>query len=527
MGKTSKWLKGFLTGGKKKDKDKDTATDTGTKAKENHKDLRYDHYHAMMYESKSGPLPSTAVPKEKRRWSFRRAGRELNFPSAAAAAPGAMPRNRLVDLDTDHWKRLDRSVPTLATPAPSSAMLPRNRSLPERQPPPQLQQHQHQQQQQNMQLHPHLQHHDSVVSSATTEAAVAAITSAQAAATIVRMSAAAGRNPRHGRSAVQDAAAIMIQSVFRGHLARKALRALRGLVKLQALIRGHIVRKQATAALRCMHALVTVQERARAQRILQAEEANIRPQKPTNRRSPSPQNRRFRQQAYEMDRSPEENIKIVEMDLGIKGNWSRNHPVRYSHRAGLRFGDLGHPPSNMDNHYDIWSAASGLTDLSPRTSSGRYEDISYKAVQSSPEYISAITKMDFIEEHMTMARKDDMYTTTNDYSFYPSYMANTESSKAKARSQSAPKQRPDTYDRQTVKRRPATDSKSTPRGVRMQRSTSQVGPAHSGHQYPWSIKLDKSTTSLKDSECGSSSTVTNTDYSRPLVTHGVVRGSRY
>ena len=56
--------------------------------------------------------------------------------------------------------------------------------------------------------------------------------------------------------------------------ARKALSALKGLVKLQALVRGHLVRKQATAALRCMQALVTVQARALAQRIRMVDEAN-------------------------------------------------------------------------------------------------------------------------------------------------------------------------------------------------------------------------------------------------------------
>lgn len=49
--------------------------------------------------------------------------------------------------------------------------------------------------------------------------------------------------------------------------ARKALRALKGLVKLQALVRGHLVRKQATATLRCMQALITLQTKAREQRI--------------------------------------------------------------------------------------------------------------------------------------------------------------------------------------------------------------------------------------------------------------------
>ena len=48
--------------------------------------------------------------------------------------------------------------------------------------------------------------------------------------------------------------------------ARKALCALRGLVKLQALVRGQLVRRQATATLRRMQALVDAQSRLRAQR---------------------------------------------------------------------------------------------------------------------------------------------------------------------------------------------------------------------------------------------------------------------
>lgn len=58
--------------------------------------------------------------------------------------------------------------------------------------------------------------------------------------------------------------------------ARKALHALRGLVKLQALVRGHLVRKQTTATLRRMHALMAIQVRARVQRVqMAAEEAQL------------------------------------------------------------------------------------------------------------------------------------------------------------------------------------------------------------------------------------------------------------
>ncbi|KAJ6303351.1 hypothetical protein OIU77_017267 [Salix suchowensis] len=65
----------------------------------------------------------------------------------------------------------------------------------------------------------------------------------------------------------EDWAATRIQTAFRGFLARRALRALKGLVRLQALVRGHAVRKQAAITLRCMQALVRVQARVRARRV--------------------------------------------------------------------------------------------------------------------------------------------------------------------------------------------------------------------------------------------------------------------
>ncbi|KAJ9543824.1 hypothetical protein OSB04_023531 [Centaurea solstitialis] len=79
-----------------------------------------------------------------------------------------------------------------------------------------------------------------------------------------------------GSRMIAIASATKIQATFRSYLARKALCALRGLVKLQALVRGHLVRKRTTTMVRCMKALVSIQVRARYQRIQLVEDAELR-----------------------------------------------------------------------------------------------------------------------------------------------------------------------------------------------------------------------------------------------------------
>ncbi|XP_038902784.1 protein IQ-DOMAIN 14-like [Benincasa hispida] len=394
-----------------------------------------------------------STPKEKKRWSFRRPSptKDVNPPESNVFVPATPPATTSLDMEKEQEKQ-------------------------------------------------------AMAVAAATAAAVAA---AQAAAAVIRLTAASNGKV----SAIEEAAAIKIQSVFRSYLARKALCALKGLVKLQAMVRGHLVRQRATETLRCMQALVTAQARARTQRIKMAEDSKPTSHQWHSSHRKSFQESRLRQTHQEIDREMEENIKIVEMDLGgsLKNRNSYSH-YAYSNQENLR----------------LSPAPSAMTDMSPRTYSGHFEDYAYGTAQSSPQCFSALAKADPNRLPFEFPRSEYAESLSYDYPLFPNYMANTESSKAKVRSQSAPKARPESFERQPSRRRASVEGRNIPRAVRMQRSSSHLGSAAQNYGYPpWPMKLDQSTVSLKDSECGSTcSVLTNSNYCRSIASHEVY-GNRY
>ncbi|XP_043692600.1 protein IQ-DOMAIN 19-like isoform X3 [Telopea speciosissima] len=222
----------------------------------------------------------------------------------------------------------------------------------------------------------------------------------------------------------------------------------------------------------------------------------------------------------EIDTDLEENIKMVEIDLGQPRESSNSRKSYSNHpqaRVDPRFS--AYYPSNSANskedHLHISSAPSALTEMSSRACSGHFEEYSFTTAQGSPQYYSAMSKLDPTRTPIVAFPRNEYADSTSiDYPFYPHYMGNTQSSRAKVRSHSTPKQRSESFERQTSSRRSTVEGSNIPRGVRMQCSSSHVG----SYQYPLSIKLDRSSVSLQDSECGSTSTVlTNTSYCRSLA----------
>ncbi|TYH33821.1 hypothetical protein ES332_D13G085600v1 [Gossypium tomentosum] len=77
-------------------------------------------------------------------------------------------------------------------------------------------------------------------------------------------------NPENPDRIRLDPAAVTVQAAFRGYLARREFRILKGIIRLQAVIRGHLVRRQAVATLCCTWGIVKLQALARGQKGLKS-----------------------------------------------------------------------------------------------------------------------------------------------------------------------------------------------------------------------------------------------------------------
>lgn len=426
--------------------------------------------------------------------------------------------------------------------------------------------------------------HAIAVAAATAAAADAALTAANAAAAVVRLTG-NGFSFSDGTQREQIAAT-KIQTAFRGYLARKALYALRGLVKLQALVRGHIVRKQAAETLNCMHALIRVQARVRARRIRMSDEGQAVQTKLIQRRTreshPSISNEGRNQSTGSSDKlnrkvqsrntapvkydrgsysassqqemetsSLDGNTKIVEMDTGRTKSSSKKWMASVSDSVSMEpsisstTSAAHYPPRHnqvpyssqraqytphykstapVQAAYDMTSQFSQMSiprpppdvfttlsshNISPLTMYGDYgydEDSVFSTAESTPQLANSAVSRYGGKQGPITPRSEYAESLFDGFSAYPSYMANTESSKAKARCHSAPKQRPSSIEKNAASSRrrmslySAADNRPDMSSSRMRRSSSVVTPMRNGYQNSGPFLPDRSKVTARQNE---------------------------
>ncbi|CAA3005613.1 IQ-DOMAIN 14 [Olea europaea subsp. europaea] len=266
----------------------------------------------------------------------------------------------------------------------------------------------------------------------------------------------------------EERAGIKIQSHFRAYLWRRALRALKALVKLQALVRGKLVRKQTADIMRRMQALLRAQARAMAVRALisKSPQSSEKTSHFNYRRNGSKSNpmvidsdKAF--MGYKEDRmlerswehgsyartlpiDDERSDKILEVDTGKPQVMSKTRTLR--HLAHLSIG-LDQNSQSFSISKDsiscqtVLSPSEEVQSLSPSKFAQDVDETTF--CTNSPQFYSA-SSMDgrSKREPFTPTKSDGSRSLLSRHSDHPNYMSYTESSKAKARSFSAPNQRP-------------------------------------------------------------------------------------
>lgn len=348
-------------------------------------------------------------------------------------------------------------------------------------------------------------------------------------------------------------AAIKIQSHFRAYLSRRALRALKALVRLQARFRGYIVRKDNANRLRRMQAMVRAQVRARAaagsalnfESPLKSNQFNYSgPATPEKfehmlraRSMKHGENLIYRSNGGMMNNYCKTRMgsNWIDSEMDIMRSWeqevssTRTTPNRRGDKKGDKILEVDNGKAQAVRrrrnlfhscHLSLGSDQCSHSFTTPKESTAAAAHHPAGLSLSSCEVQSFTNPMKFCqdvdEEEEPYYAADDFYTasskgrgggTTNrgpftptksdcsrscqsGYSdYYPSYMAYTESSKAKMRSLSAPKQRPQ-YERSSPTKRYSIHGYGDSRTSTVQK-VSSLHANFTNKIYPGSGRLDR------------------------------------
>ncbi|KAK7312121.1 hypothetical protein VNO77_35735 [Canavalia gladiata] len=313
---------------------------------------------------------------------------------------------------------------------------------------------------------------------ASAAAAEAAVTAAQVAAEVVRLTGVSQSSlqrkenseesqPVKTRNATpkstyqfqreikESTAAIKIQTAFRGCLARKALRALKGIVKLQAIIRGRAVRRQAMSTLKCLQSIVSIQSQVCARR-LQMVEGKL--------------------DCTENEEMQDSKDKIIRMDSNSERKWDDSTLLKEEvdasciskkeavvKRERIKEYSFNHRRSaesergKVNGRWRYWLEQWVDTQLTKSKELEDLDSIFSSHSRAGEEYVGRQLKLRSVQRQYPVEGLDSPILASRksfphrrqcsvgeEHSFStspatPTYMAATESAKAKARSTSSPK----------------------------------------------------------------------------------------
>ncbi|KAF6150287.1 hypothetical protein GIB67_033986 [Kingdonia uniflora] len=327
------------------------------------------------------------------------------------------------------------------------------------------------------------------VAAATAAIAKALVKVAHAAVVVLRLTGGSGRC----MTTRVDWAVVRIQAVFRGYLAKKALLALKGLVKLQALVRGHIVRKKIADTMRVMQVLVRAQDQARARASSRSNMGTRRHSNKPSMSHPSPptpkkyectrcSNSTSHNQLSNLKRSAVtqssyDNFNFGKAHLGRRGLHSSYNALSLD-RNSQSLTSIDSPSRDSTTAQRSTSSASSSEVQSTVKPLRFYDDIDdemFSAMEENPQFYLATsrpcsakgrgsftpTKSYSATSGPGSGKRGGTFTPTKSeysqsfysgYSNHPNCMTNTRSSRAKVRSQSAPRQRLDLEKSSSTKR---------------------------------------------------------------------------